>query len=264
MAARKPVSEDSLKRERAGTYRTADERFTLEGTSSGWLVLDRDQANQMGLPLARGPFATLAEAKVAVAAARSEPAPAWNPAPWRARRTGAPASAPMGATVDRAASMPGAGRRLSRPLTPAPAPAPRPAVIIREIRAVDGDALRALWAEVGFGHLGDDDQSLARLARRNPGLVLVAADGGRVVGSALGAWDGRRGWIYHVATAASHRRQGIATRLVDRVEAGLKALGCPKVNVMVRSDSDGGATFWADRGYAAGSATQYGKELDAG
>jgi ribosomal protein S18 acetylase RimI-like enzyme len=134
--------------------------------------------------------------------------------------------------------------------------------VIREIRAVDGDALRALWSEVGFRLLGDDDLGLARLARRNPGLVLVAAEGSRVVGSALGSWDGRRGWIYHVATAPSHRRQGIATRLIDQVEAGLRALGCPKANVMVRADSDGGAAFWASRGYEPSDARQFGKHLD--
>jgi ribosomal protein S18 acetylase RimI-like enzyme len=113
----------------------------------------------------------------------------------------------------------------------------------------------------GLRGLGDDDLALARLARRNPGLVLVAAVGSQVVGSALGAWDGRRGWIYHVATAPSHRRQGIATRLIEAIETGLLALGCPKVNVMVREDSDGGAEFWAGRGYQTSTARQYGKEL---
>jgi ribosomal protein S18 acetylase RimI-like enzyme len=136
--------------------------------------------------------------------------------------------------------------------------------VIREIRAVDGVALRALWTAAGYGLLGDDDLGLARLARRNPGLVLVAAEGTRVVGSALGTWDGRRGWIYHVITAPSHRRQGIATRLIDEVEAGLRALGCRKVNVMVRPDSDGGAEFWGGRGYEPSTSAQFGKELDAG
>ena len=142
-----------------------------------------------------------------------------------------------------------------------PARPPKPAVVIRDIRAVDGEALRMLWKAAGFGLLGDDDLGLARMARRNPGLVLVAAEGTRVVGSALGGWDGRRGWIYHVVVAPSHRRQGIATRLIDDVEAGLRALGCRKVNVMVRPDSDGGAEFWNARGYDASPASQYGREL---
>jgi ribosomal protein S18 acetylase RimI-like enzyme len=121
--------------------------------------------------------------------------------------------------------------------------------------------LRGLWSEIGFRNLGDDDLSLARLVKRNPGLVLVAVEGRTIVGSALGAWDGRRGWIYHVATAASHRRRGIAARLVHQIEDGLRALGCPKVNVMVQDDNDDGRAFWPELGYAPAAARQFGKEL---
>jgi ribosomal protein S18 acetylase RimI-like enzyme len=267
MPPRKPAAPpdpDALKRERAGTYRTGDGRFTIEGSSSGWLLIDGEQADELGLPLARGPFATLDAAKAAIGAARSGPAPMSEVAAGRSRPPGRDKAREDRAPADRAPAA--NGSKLARPAEPrplrrAPKPPSSQAVVIREIRAVDGEALRKLWAEVGFRGLGDDDLSLARLARRNPGLVLVAAVGSRVVGSALGAWDGRRGWIYHVTTAPGHRRQGIATRLIDQVEAGLEALGCPKVNVMVRDDSDGGAEFWASRGYTTAPARQYGKEL---
>lgn len=261
MPAKPPPSGDTLKRERAGTYRTLDGRFTVEQSSSGWLVLDAEQADDLGLPLARGPFATLDGAKAALAGARSGPAPTSD----FLRRAGGPARSKARCRMVPDVKPP------SKPLArkppeakPARASKPaRPPVVIREIRAVDGDALRTLWTAAGFRLLGDDDLGLARLARRNPGLVLVAAEGIRVVGSALGTWDGRRGWIYHVAVAPSHRRQGIATRLVDQVEEGLRALGCRKVNVMVRPDSDGGTEFWAARGYDSGASTQFGKELAA-
>lgn len=263
MPAKPPPSENALKRERAGTYRTLDGRFTVEQSSSGWLVLDAEQTDDLGLPLARGPFATLDDAKAALAEARSGPVPtsdflrrAPTPARSKARLRAVPDARP---TSKPAARKPGEAKpaRPSKPAQPARLP-----VIIREIRAVDGDALRALWTAAGFRLLSDDDLGLARLARRNPGLVLVAAEGTRVVGSALGTWDGRRGWIYHVAVAPSHRRQGIATRLIDQVEEGLRALGCRKVNVMVRPDSDGGADFWKARGYGAGESTQFAREIE--
>jgi ribosomal protein S18 acetylase RimI-like enzyme len=130
------------------------------------------------------------------------------------------------------------------------------------MRGVDGEALRALWTAGGFRGLGDDDLGLARLARRNPGLVLVAAEAGRVVGSALGAWDGRRGWVYHLAVAESHRRQGIATRLVDQIEAGLRDLGCPEVRVNVGEDNAGGRGFWQSRGYETRPTRQLARALD--
>ncbi len=246
-----PKAPEKLKRERAGTYVTADARFTVEQTSSGWLLLDGEQANELGLPLTRGPFATLDAAREAIATARAGPAPKGQIVSIVGRPRKSAAKPTDGATTP------------VRDTTPKPEKAKRPdkpKVVFRELRAVDGDQLRKLWAECGFRSLGDDDLSLARLARRNPGLLLVAAEGTRIVASALGAWDGRRGWIYHVATAESHRRQGIATRLVEQVEAGLKDLGCPKVSVLVRDQNDDGREFWLERGYEVGS-RQYAREL---
>jgi ribosomal protein S18 acetylase RimI-like enzyme len=219
------------------------------------MVIDADQADDLGLPLTTGPFATLDEAREAMASIRSGPprTPARPSPPERRepRERGAPGdgrgSAKRPGTPSRSA-----GRR-PRPATPP--------VVIRDLRVADGPELRTLWAACGFRSLGDDDLSLARLAKRNPGLVLVAVEGRRIVGSALGAWDGRRGWIYHVATTESHRRQGVATRLVRQVEDGLRALGCPKVNVIVRDGNDDGRRFWLEVGYEEAPARQLGREL---
>ncbi len=256
---------EKLKRERAGTYATADGRFTVEQTSSGWLLLDGEQANELGLPLTRGPFATLDAAREAIAAARTGPAPKGEIVSIVGRPRKAVPTSGKGESRAAAGADPEADDGGERAVDPRPkggkAGRPeKPKVVFRELRAVDGDQLRKLWEACGFRSLGDDDLSLARLARRNPGLLLVAAEGTRIVGSALGAWDGRRGWIYHVATAESHRRQGIATRLVDQVEAGLRDLGCPKVSVLVRDENDDGREFWQERGYEVGS-RQYAREL---
>jgi ribosomal protein S18 acetylase RimI-like enzyme len=242
---------DGLKRERAGIYRTKDGRFTVEQSSSGWLLLDGEQTNELGLPLARGPFATLDEARAALGQARSGPAPTSEIEPRQARRR----TPVIGPAATPRAGAPKGPRR-------APKRADAAALVIRELRMADGDALRQLWRDVGFRSLGDDDKSLARLARRNPGLALVATESGRIVGSALGAWDGRRGWIYHVATAESHRRAGVARRLVEQVESSLRDLGAPKVNVLVRADSDGGPELWKELGYTPAASRLYGKELE--
>lgn len=264
---------DALKRERAGTYRSVDGRFTVEQASSGWMVLDAEQTDGLGLPLTRGPFSTLDDAKAVMADARSGAAPV-APAP---TGRGGPRLTVVPSTDHAAGSASGAAttrkpraataRSLAAAKAPPkagperPARAAAPPIVIRELRGTDGDALRRLWKQSGLGSVGDDDRSLSRMARRNPGLVLVAVEGTQIVASALGGWDGRRGWIYHVATATSHRRQGIATRLVDQIEAALAVLGAPKVNVLVRPESEEGQAFWEARGYAAGTARHFGKEL---
>jgi ribosomal protein S18 acetylase RimI-like enzyme len=247
---------DSLKRQRAGTYRSVDGRFTVEQSSSGWMVLDAEQTDGLGLPLTRGPFGTLDDAKAAMAEARGAPAPE---APRPKLRlveggTAKQATTAKSAPTSKAASAPVPPRR-------APKPAPAKQVVIRELRGTDGDALRKLWKDAGLVSLGDDDRSLVRMVRRNPGLVLVAVEGTTIVASALGAWDGRRGWVYHLATASSHRRQGIASRLLDQVEAALTVLGAPKVNAIVEDANETGRAFWEARGYVRGTSARYGKEL---
>jgi ribosomal protein S18 acetylase RimI-like enzyme len=155
-------------------------------------------------------------------------------------------------------------RSSSRPAATTPPLKPEPPpIVVREYRSADGEALRTLWAAVGFRSLGDDDPSLRVFAQRNPGTLLVATQGSSVVGSAMGAWDGRRGWIYHVATSPEQRRTGLATRLVRQVEERLSSLGCHKVNVIVRDENEEGAAFWEELGYMAAPARQMGRELSS-
>lgn len=258
-----PPDPTKLSRETAGRYVSGDGRFAVEKGSAGWMVVDAEQRNDFGLPLVRGPYDTLDEAKAAVETAREGPAPT---------------SALAGRMAEQTRQKPGSGRssgRAPRPTTQTtqtapppdpepPEPPPPPPVIVREFRSRDGDALRALWEEVDFHSVGDDDASLRRFAARSPGLLLVAAQGERIIASALGGWDGRRGWIYHVATAPSHRRQGHAERLVREVEARLRALGCPRANVLVRLDNPDGARFWEALGYADRATRQLGRDLDPG
>jgi hypothetical protein len=52
------------RREAAGTYRSADDRFTIRGEGSGrWFLLDDEEHDELGLPRTIGPLATLDAAK---------------------------------------------------------------------------------------------------------------------------------------------------------------------------------------------------------
>lgn len=255
----KPAETDSsLKREVAGRYITRDARFAIEQSSSGWLLIDNEATDELGQPLVRGQFATLDGARGAIDDARSGPPPVSELEVGRAQQ--------RAQQKDKRAT-PGRRGTSSRRATPAPRRAAAPPetevtpVHIREYRRSDGKALRDLWREAGFRLLGDDDDSLATMARRNPGLMLVATAGKRIVGSALGAWDGRHGWIYHMATAESHRRSGVGRSLVREVEQRLAAVGCHDVNVNVGDANATAQQFWVEVGYPAVGTRRYRKEL---
>src|SRR5689334_12120809 len=63
---------DSLKRLGGGRWETRDGRFQIEPQSGTWVVVDTTQTNEFGLPLVRGPFASLTAAKEAIEEAREE------------------------------------------------------------------------------------------------------------------------------------------------------------------------------------------------
>ena len=135
------------------------------------------------------------------------------------------------------------------------------AIVIRGYRVGDGDRLRTLWIEVDFRLIGDDEEGLARFAARNPDTFLVAESGDEIVASAMGAWDGRRGWIYHVATTPTFRRLGLASKLVERVETALRDQGCPRCLVIVERVNEPAFAFWHALGYEQRDTAHLGKAL---
>jgi len=136
------------------------------------------------------------------------------------------------------------------------------AIEIRELRPSAGDEVRALWQASGI-HIrpGDDDVSLARLLSRNPGLCLVGCKSDRIVATALGGFDGRRGWLYHVATHPDMRRRGIATRIVREVEERLRTQGCKKLNLIVWDEEEDAMAFWTAIGYRRERTVEFAKPL---
>jgi hypothetical protein len=86
------TGDESLKRLGGGRWQTRDERFTIEPQSGTWAVVDAEETDDLGLPLVRGPFRSLTDAKAAIATARTSDAPASPLAERLERRRGQPPS----------------------------------------------------------------------------------------------------------------------------------------------------------------------------
>jgi GNAT superfamily N-acetyltransferase len=86
--------------------------------------------------------------------------------------------------------------------------------------------------------------------------VLVAEiqaepeEGGELIGSVVGSFDGRRGWLNRLATDPTHRGRGIAKALLAAVHTRLAALGCRKVNLLIEPENADVLPFYAAAGYA--------------
>jgi ribosomal protein S18 acetylase RimI-like enzyme len=137
---------------------------------------------------------------------------------------------------------------------------------IRPFELADCDDVQRLWALV----FPDDPPANApaimieNKLRVQPELFFVAVADGAVVGAVMAGFDGVRGWIHHLAVSPEQRRRGIATALVRAAEAGLGALGCPKVNLQVRATNAGVIAFYRRLGYGVEERVSMGRRLDQG
>ncbi len=61
---------NQLTRVEAGRYRSADERFEVSQSGDQWFVVDSAQSDELGQPLVRGPYPSLAAAREVLPEAR--------------------------------------------------------------------------------------------------------------------------------------------------------------------------------------------------
>ena len=135
---------------------------------------------------------------------------------------------------------------------------------IRPFAVTDTDEVVTLWEECGLVRPWNDPRKdIERKLRVQPELFLVAQDGTEVVGSVMAGFDGHRGWIYYLAVAASHQRLSLGRALMQQAEKLLVEVGCPKVNLMVRSTNEAVIGFYRRLGYEQDDVVSMGKRLIA-
>lgn len=139
------------------------------------------------------------------------------------------------------------------------------AFAIREFALADTEPVVALWEACGLTRPWNDARvDIARKVAVQPELFLVAESAdGEVIGSVMAGYDGHRGWLYYLASDPGLRGRGIGRALVVEAERRLEAMGCPKVQLMVRPENTGVLDFYDGLGYEDVAVAMRGKRLIA-
>src|SRR2546428_7286554 len=93
------------------------------------------------------------------------------------------------------------------------------------------------------------ERKKSRRKLRDPELFLVAEGRGRILAAVMGAWDGRRGWIYRLAVTPKAQRRGVGTILVRELERRMSRKGVVKGNAVVYRDNRKSRWFFKNLGY---------------
>ena len=122
---------------------------------------------------------------------------------------------------------------------------------IRSAAPADIPAVLDLWsrARSSGASTRDDEAVVARLIAVDPDSLLVAEDGGELVGTLIAAWDGWRGNMYRLAVAPQRRREGIGSRLVAAGEQHLRRRGAGRVSALAWREDEPAYELWRATGY---------------
>jgi ribosomal protein S18 acetylase RimI-like enzyme len=136
------------------------------------------------------------------------------------------------------------------------------AAVIRPYLASDAPAVVRLWSDCGLVRSWNDPRKdIRRKLSVQPELFLVGVLDGRIIATVMAGYDGHRGWVNYLAVAEKHRRRGLGRMLMRRVETDLEAMGCPKLNVQIRSSNAAVIAFYEKLGYARDQTVCLGKRL---
>ena len=126
----------------------------------------------------------------------------------------------------------------------------------------DEEAVVELWRKCDLiKPWNNPKQDIERKLKVNPELFLVGLVDSRIVATVMGSYDGHRGWIYYLAVDPVFQRRGWGKQIMGAVEERILAMGCPKINLQIRSDNLDAVKFYENIGYKVEERISMGKRI---
>ena len=133
---------------------------------------------------------------------------------------------------------------------------------IRTFEESDTETVIALWKKCGLVKpWNDPHKDIQRKLTVQRELFLVGEQDESIIAAVMGGYDGHRGWIYYLAVDPDCQRGGYGRFIMDAVAEKILAMGCPKINLQIRSSNLGVIKFYEQIGYTQDDVVSYGKRL---
>jgi len=133
---------------------------------------------------------------------------------------------------------------------------------IRPYRVLDEAEVIDLWRRCGLVVPHNDPQKdIEKKLKIQPELFLVGTFEDKVVATVMAGYEGHRGWINYLAVSPDHQGQGYGRRIMAEAEASLRKLGCPKINLQIRTSNKSVIAFYKHLGFSQDDVVSMGKRL---
>lgn len=122
---------------------------------------------------------------------------------------------------------------------------------IHDMSRKDIPHVQKLWKSVGFDlSLSDTIPELEKMIKHNPGLCLVGLNSDKnLVSTVLGGFDGRRGWIHHLAVHPSFQNQGWGKLMMQELTNRFQKIGVVKLKLEILETNKAIINFYRNLGW---------------
>ncbi len=107
-----------------------------------------------------------------------------------------------------------------------------------------------LWKKAGISvSSSDTKEELEKMYNRNPQLFLLGKIKEKVVGVVMGGFDGRRGYVHHLAVDPEYKKKGYGRLMVDNLTKKFRKLGVHKVHLFIEKNNKEVVKFYQNLGW---------------
>ena len=141
---------------------------------------------------------------------------------------------------------------------------PQKQMLVRPYRTDDEESLVSLWQVCELTvPWNNPHKDIARKLQVQPELFLVGILDSRLIATVMGGYDGHRGWINYLAVHPDFQGNGYGQGIMNSVESALREMGCPKINLQIRTGNDKIGSFYQKLGFTNDQVVSMGKRLEA-
>ena len=112
------------------------------------------------------------------------------------------------------------------------------------------DDIIRLWRKTGIS-VGSSDtrEELEKMFQRNPDLFLIGKAQEKVISVVMGGFDGRRGYVHHLAIDPDYQKKGYGKIMMDELIKRFHQMGVHKVHLFIEKYNQEVVDFYRNLGW---------------
>jgi len=107
-----------------------------------------------------------------------------------------------------------------------------------------------IWRKAGI-NVGSSDtkDELEKMFLRNPNLFLIGKINEQVIAVVIGGFDGRRGYVHHLAVDLEYQKKGYGKMIMNKLIERFREIGAHKIHLFIEKYNQEVVSFYRNLGW---------------